>query len=377
MSTYFFLFSSKVKAPMRNSDSCNFTDLLGLDRTDLLWSGEAPADNCDLSFVIPAMNEESTLEELTDRIIANIPSGMSYEVIFIDDGSKDNSWQVIKSLARLFPQNIRGVKFRANRGKAAALQVGFNLARGKYIFTMDADLQDDPNEIPRFLSKLNDGFDLVSGWKQVRHDPWHKVWPSRIFNQMLSRMSKVNLHDHNCGFKCYRSEVAKSIRLFGELHRMVPSLAGMQGFRVSEIVVTHHPRRFGQSKYGIERFIRGFSDMLTMGFLRVYRERPSHFANAMASAYLVIAACLVLIGIACGPFETAGLLCCLVALCFAGFAGLSVMAGLFSELMIRNNHRSTSPILEETRSTRSTNFSELASAVSLRLDSHRRVQPQA
>ena len=319
------------------------------DAYESFWADVDQASVPDISFVIPVMNEEATLDELTSQIFANVPSGKTFEILFIDDGSSDHSWDVIKALSDLFPKCVRGLRFRANRGKAAALQSGFNAARGTIIFTMDADLQDDAQEIPRFLAKLEEGFDLVSGWKEVRHDPWHKVLPSRVFNRMLSRFSKVNLHDHNCGFKCYRSEVAKSIRLFGELHRMVPSLAGMQGFRVTEIIVKHHPRRFGKSKYGIERFIRGFSDMLTMGFLRVYRERPSHFANSLAAAYCVIAACLVLVGMAAGPLTISSLMCCLVALCFVGVAGVSVMAGLLGELMIRAQHRPSSSVVEDTR----------------------------
>ncbi len=302
----------------------------------------------DISFVIPVMNEDESLDELTSQIFANVPTGKTLEILFIDDGSTDHSWEVIKALSDLFPKCVRGLRFRANRGKAAALQAGFNAARGEILFTMDADLQDDAQEIPRFLSKLDEGFDLVSGWKEVRHDPWHKVLPSRVFNRMLSHFSKVRLHDHNCGFKCYRSEVAKSVRLFGELHRMVPSLAGMQGFRVTEIVVQHHPRRFGKSKYGIERFIRGFSDMLTMGFLRVYRERPSHFANSLATVYCGIAACLVVFGMAAGPMTISSLMCCLVALCFVGVAGVSMLAGLLGELMIRSQHRPSSSVIEDT-----------------------------
>ncbi len=176
-----------------------------------------------------------------------------------------------------------GSRFRQNCGKAAALTAGFRAASGAVIFTLDADLQDDPDEIHRFLEKLGEGFDLVSGWKKVRHDPWHKVLPSRVFNQMLSHFSGVKLHDHNCGFKCYRAEVAKSLTLHGEMHRMVPALSAIGGFKSTEIVVRHHPRVHGVSKYGFERYIRGFMDMVTVGFLRKYRERPSHFLGAIVA----------------------------------------------------------------------------------------------
>ena len=281
------------------------------------------------------MNEEATLKELVDGILANFLDSSKTEIIFIDDGSTDDSWAVIQALSDLHPGVVRGLRFRNNRGKAAGLQVGFEAANGELIFTMDADLQDDPTEIPRFIMKIEEGYDLVSGWKAVRHDPWHKVLPSRVFNRMLSHFSKVKLHDHNCGFKCYRREVAKSIRLFGELHRMVPSLAGMQGFKVTEIVVQHHARQHGVSKYGIERFIRGFSDMLTMGFLRVYRERPSHFTNACAVGYGVVAFFLALVGALVGVTSVPGVLCLLTALTFVGMGGASMMVGLLSELMIR------------------------------------------
>ncbi len=290
-----------------------------------------------VSFVIPVMNEEATLEELVDGILANFSDKSKVEIIFIDDGSTDDSWAVIQALSDLHTGVVRGLRFRNNRGKAAGLQVGFEAANGDLIFTMDADLQDDPTEIPRFIMKIEEGYDLVSGWKAVRHDPWHKVLPSRVFNRMLSHFSKVKLHDHNCGFKCYRREVAKSIRLFGELHRMVPSLAGMQGFKVTEIVVQHHARQHGVSKYGIERFIRGFSDMLTMGFLRVYRERPSHFTNACAVGYGGIAFCLALAGVLVGATSVPGVLCLLTALTFVGMGGASMMVGLLSELMIRQD----------------------------------------
>lgn len=303
----------------------------------------------NISFVIPVMNEEATLEELVQGIEQNVPEEQSFEVIFIDDGSTDDSWLVIQALADLYPGVVHGICFRANRGKAAGLQTGFDAARGEIVFTMDADLQDDPKEIPSFLEKLNEGYDLISGWKQVRHDPWHKVLPSRIFNRMLSYFSGVSLHDHNCGFKCYRRDVVKSVQLFGELHRMVPSLAGIHGFRVTEIPVTHHARQFGVSKYGIERFIRGFSDMLTVGFLRSYRERPAHFANSAATAYACVAFVLFAAGAFIGLTTQAGILCFVASLMFVGMGGTCIVAGLLSELMIRQKLRALSPVLTEVR----------------------------
>lgn len=297
-------------------------------------------DVIDLSFVIPVFNEEESLQDLTHLIEANVPAGMSFEIIYIDDGSTDDSWSVIQALSDITRGQVMGVKFRSNRGKAAGLQAGFDAAQGNVIFTMDADLQDDPQEIPRFLAKLDEGFDLVSGWKKVRHDPWHKVLPSRVFNRMLSHFSNVKLHDHNCGFKCYRREVATKIALFGELHRMVPSLAGMAGFRVTEIPVQHHPRLHGVSKYGIERFIRGFSDMLTIGFLRKYRERPAHLANTWAAFYLAVAMLLNCIGVFTGVTSVQGVMVLLSGLLFMGLAGSCFLAGLFAELVIRQNRQS-------------------------------------
>ena len=315
-----------------------------------------------ISFVIPAMNEEESLEELVDRIDQNVGTA-NYEIILIDDGSTDDTWTVIQALADINIA-VRGLRFRSNRGKAAGLQAGFDVAEGDLIFTMDADLQDDPKEIPRFIEKIQEGYDLVSGWKAVRHDPWHKVLPSRVFNRMLSHFSQVKLHDHNCGFKCYRREVAKSIKLFGELHRMVPSLAGMQGFKVTEIVVEHHARRFGVSKYGVERFIRGFSDMLTMGFLRVYRERPSHFANFCAAMYGAVAFCLAATAFVVGIQTFGGVASMLTAMLFLGMGGACTIAGLFGELMIRqNNPAQVRPVVVDTNQTSSVETAEDANSV--------------
>jgi dolichol-phosphate mannosyltransferase len=236
-----------------------------------------------LSFVIPAMNEEATLSSLYTQIAKQAEAlELPFEVIFIDDGSSDQTWAVMQNMADEFPHTVRAIRMRTNVGKARALAEGFQQAQGEVVFTLDADLQDDPVEIPRFLAKLEEGYDVVSGYKQTRHDPWHKVWPSRVFNRMVSELNQVRLHDHNCGFKCYRREVVKQVRLYGEMHRMVPCLASLEGFRSAEIVVRHHPRRFGVSKYGVRRFFRGFMDMCTVHFLKFYRERPLHFCAGMA-----------------------------------------------------------------------------------------------
>ncbi|MBW3597863.1 MAG: glycosyltransferase family 2 protein [Planctomycetes bacterium] len=234
-----------------------------------------------LSIVIPVFNEAESLVELHQEI-DEVARDENYdvEVIFVDDGSRDGSWSVVEQMAAS-DARVRGVRFRRNFGKAAALDAGFGAARGDLVMTLDADLQDDPHEIPRFLAKLNEGFDVVSGWKQVRHDPWHKVGPSRVFNWLVGRLTGVKLHDHNCGFKCYRREIFSEVRLYGELHRFVPVLAHARGWRVGELVVNHRPRKHGQSKYGVKRIVKGFLDLLTVHFLTGFGQRPQHLLGAV------------------------------------------------------------------------------------------------
>jgi len=216
----------------------------------MVASAEKPA----VTFVIPVKDEQATLATLFRGISVEAAKVTDcLEVIFVDDGSTDESWEVIQQLAEQNQEQVKAIRFRHNAGKAAALAAGWKASRGDIVFTMDADLQDDPEEIPRFLEKMSEGFDVVTGWKRDRHDPWHKVLPSRIFNFILSRVNKVELHDHNCGFKCYRREVTQSLPMYGEMHRMVPSLAAMHGFQTAEIPVKHHPRRYGRSKYGLRR----------------------------------------------------------------------------------------------------------------------------
>jgi glycosyltransferase involved in cell wall biosynthesis len=231
-----------------------------------------------ISFVIPFLDEEPTLVELWGRIEAVMrPTGDPFEVIFVDDGSRDGGAGLVAELAERHPGEVRLIELRGNFGKSAALAAGFERAVGDVIFTIDADLQDDPREIPRFLEALAGGLDVVSGYKRTRHDPWHKVIPSRIFNWMVRQFTGVRLHDINCGFKCYRAEVVRDIRVYGELHRFIPALAAWNRFRVGEIPVTHHPRRFGVSKYGPQRFFRGLMDLLTVTFLLKYDRKPLHF----------------------------------------------------------------------------------------------------
>lgn len=234
-----------------------------------------------LSTVIPVYNEDESLlalhAELSEVAAAN---GFELDMIFIDDGSTDGSWKVLSELAQRDPR-VRGIRFRTNFGKAAALSAGFKLARGELVMTLDADLQDDPHEIPRFLEMIRGGLDVVSGYKQVRHDPWHKVYPSRVFNWLVSWMTGVKLHDHNCGMKCYRREIFDEVRLYGELHRFVPVLAAARGYKVGELVINHRARKFGHSKYGMRRFVKGFLDLLTVKFLTNFGQRPQHLLGTI------------------------------------------------------------------------------------------------
>ena len=241
-----------------------------------------------ISVVIPVYNERESLRQLYERLAGALRAldAVKYEILFVDDGSTDGSYQVLAELHALDPQ-VKVVRLRTNFGKAVALSVGFEHARGDRVVTLDGDLQDDPKEIPRFLEKLEEGYDLVSGWKFERHDPPNKTIPSRIFNRAVALLTGLPLHDVNCGFKAYRREVVESIRIYGELHRFIPVLARWKGFRVAEIKVEHHPRRFGRSKYGAERFVRGFLDLLTVLFLTRYLKRPLHLFGGVGLVCLL------------------------------------------------------------------------------------------
>jgi glycosyltransferase involved in cell wall biosynthesis len=243
-----------------------------------------------LSFVVPFMNEQDTLRELTDRIseaaAACLLPGQSFELIFVDDGSTDGSVQVVEQLMQEKPY-LQLLELQGNFGKSAALAAGFGVASGEVVFTLDADLQDDPKEIPRFLQKIDEGYDLVSGYKAKRHDPITKVLPSRVFNGMVRRLTGIKLHDVNCGFKAYRAVVLKNLRLYGEMHRFVPVLAHWKRFKIAEIVVEHHARKFGYSKFGGGRFFRGLMDLLTVFFLLKYERRPAHFFGAVGAFILM------------------------------------------------------------------------------------------
>ncbi len=231
-----------------------------------------------LSFIIPAKNEEDSVPVLCNEIITVVKKLKNpFEIIFIDDGSTDNTFQKLQRLHRK-DKRVKVIRMRGNFGKSLALQAGFNLSKGDIIITMDADLQDNPIEIPNFLKKINDGYDLVSGWKKKRQDPSiGKVIPSRIINYLTRKLTGIKIHDTNCGFKAYRKEVVKDLNLYGELYRFIPIIAFKQNYRVGEIIVDHRARKYGKTKYGWSRGIRGILDLLTVIFLTDYLRRPGHF----------------------------------------------------------------------------------------------------
>jgi glycosyltransferase involved in cell wall biosynthesis len=251
--------------------------IIEIDGPALMLEGDiAPGPIESLTILIPVMNEEGNLPELYGRLTRSLTNiGLPFEIIFVDDGSKDETWNLITNLSKEDPRVI-GLRHRRNFGKARALSNGFAVARGDVIVTMDGDLQDDPDELPNFLTMLDQGYDLVSGWKQRRQDPLGKTAPSRVFNWTVRKTTGVQLHDFNCGFKAYRREVTSSIRLYGELHRFTPVLASAEGFRIGELPVKHHARKWGSSKYGWSRLTKGFLDLFTVIFLTQYRQRPMH-----------------------------------------------------------------------------------------------------
>src|SRR3954469_21378896 len=250
----------------------------------------------DVSIIVPLIDEEESLPELTDWIHRVVKEHQySYEIILIDDGSTDNSWKVIESLQKQNP-HIKGIKFQRNYGKSAALNEGFKAAKGEVVITMDADLQDSPDEIP-FLRDmiLSGGFDIVSGWKKVRHDPISKTVPSRFFNWITSKVSKIKLHDFNCGLKAYRSKVVKSIEVYGEMHRYIPVIAKWAGFKkIGEKVVEHRARKYGRTKFGLERFVNGFLDLASITFVGKYGKRPMHFFGTWGTLFFLLGLALSL-----------------------------------------------------------------------------------
>ena len=231
----------------------------------------------NITIIIPVYNEELSINSLYNELKHITDNYFNeYEVIFIDDGSNDSSFKIINEISSS-DSNIIAIKLNRNYGKSDALNEGFKIAKYDYIVTLDADLQDDPAEIPNLINKINEGYDLVSGWKKIRHDPWTKTFPSKIFNFFTRLLTGVKIHDFNCGLKAYRSSVVKSIEIFGGRHRYIPALAGQKNFSVSEIIVNHRPRKFGTTKYGGSRIFHGFFDLLTILFLNKYTQHPLHF----------------------------------------------------------------------------------------------------
>ncbi len=239
-----------------------------------------------LSFVIPVYNEEETIVMLFDEIVQNTPD-YEKQIIFVDDGSTDGSYEKMYRLAS-DNENVIVIRLRRNFGKSAALRQGFQYADGDIVFTLDADLQDNPAEIGKFLQKLDEGYDLVSGWKKKRNDPLEKKVLSRFFNKVTSSVFKLHLHDYNCGFKAYRKEIVKEIDVYGELHRYIPVLANAKGYRVTEIPVDHRPRKFGKTKYGVERYMRGFLDLVTVRLITNYNRSPLYFFGGWGTAMMVV-----------------------------------------------------------------------------------------
>ena len=250
-------------------------------------STPAPA-RCDIAVVVPAWNEAESLPELVARIDEAITAmGRTWEVWIVDDGSSDGTFAVVERLAAARAE-VKGLSFGRNFGKAAALAAGFEAAAADIVVTMDADLQDDPAEIPNLVAKLEEGWDLVSGWKQDRKDGFVKNKTSRVFNWFTSRMCGLRLHDFNCGLKGYRGEVTRRVRLYGEMHRYVPALAHLDGFRVTEIPVRHFARKYGTTKYGMARFVNGFLDLLTVYFLHARRTSPLHMFGRIGLGFLAV-----------------------------------------------------------------------------------------
>ena len=256
--------------PRSNAFPASVTDVFTLE------GDIGPRPIGSLTILVPVMNEEGNLPELYERLLASLERiKLPFEIIFVDDGSSDGTWGLVSGLSAQDPRVI-GLRHRRNFGKAQALSNGFSLSTGDVVVTMDGDLQDDPDELANFLLMLDQGYDLVSGWKQRRQDPLGKTAPSRVFNWTVRKTTGVQLHDFNCGFKAYRREVTSSIRLYGELHRFTPVLASAEGFRIGELPVKHHARKWGSSKYGWSRLTKGFLDLLTVIFLTQYRQRPMH-----------------------------------------------------------------------------------------------------
>ena len=312
-----------------------------------------------ISVVIPLYNEEESLPELCDWVSRVMQKhGFAYEIVMIDDGSNDQSWSVITSLAAKLP--IKALKFNRNYGKSAALNVGFKHAIGEVVITMDADLQDSPDEIPELYQMIKSGHDLVSGWKKKRHDPISKTIPSRFFNAVTRMISGIKLHDFNCGLKAYSSRVVKTLDIYGEMHRYIPVIAKRNGFsKIVEKEVAHRPRKYGTTKFGLERFINGFLDLLSISFVSRYKKRPMHFFGSLGTLSFIFGFVFVL-------WVVGGKLKAIYLdevseyrdivdqpLFFLALTAIIIgvqlfLAGFIGEMMTMNSHKRSDYILEET-----------------------------
>jgi glycosyltransferase involved in cell wall biosynthesis len=295
----------------------------------------------EVSVIVPVLDEEGSILELAARVGKALDEcGREFEIIFVDDGSRDATSERVREANTLDPR-AKLVRLRRNFGKAAALCAGFDASRGSIVITMDGDLQDEPSEIPRFLDKLAEGFDLVSGWKKNRRDPANKRWPSKLFNWATRRLAQVDLHDFNCGFKAYRREVLDQISVYGELHRYIPVLASRRGFRVGELSVVHNPRQHGVSKYGWDRYYKGLLDLITVLFITKYTRRPLHLFGAIGLVCLgggfVINSYLAVLWARGGTLSNRPLLLLGTLLMLVGIQVLTT--GLIGEMITYKNFR--------------------------------------
>jgi glycosyltransferase involved in cell wall biosynthesis len=313
------------------------------ERRDSIERNSDRKDNWfpSISVVIPMLNEEESLPELIARLegVLEKQTRGRYEVIFIDDGSTDSSYEIIRRHNRK-NNRIQGIRFRRNYGKSAALAVAFAQARNEVVITMDADLQDDPSEIPNLVNKLAEGYDLVSGWKKKRNDPLEKRIPSKFFNAVTSFVSGIKLHDFNCGLKAYRRDVVKTVNVYGEMHRYIPALAFWEGFRIAEIPVQHHARKFGVSKFGFSRYFKGFLDLLTVVFTTRYVKRPLHLFGTLGALFALTGIVIdTVLSIEWFMNQTSlsnrPLLFMGIALIIVGVQLISI--GLIGELIVKNN----------------------------------------
>lgn len=312
-------------------------------------SSTTESQTLEISIVVPLYNEEESLSELVDQIKKSLPN-RSFELIFIDDGSSDNSWNVIEQLVEVNSE-VKGISLGINQGKSYALQAGFNEVKGQYIVTMDADLQDDPAEIEQMICSLELGYDLVSGWKKKRFDPISKTIPSKFFNWVTRRAAGIHLHDFNCGLKAYRAEVVAHIQLYGELHRYIPLLAKRAGFgSITEQIVQHRARKYGRTKFGLSRFINGFLDLITILFVQKYLQKPMHFFGTIGVLLMSIGSLINLYLAGIRIFYNAGignrpLLFLGILLMVLGVQFLST--GFLGELINKNHIHNRQPVIRK------------------------------